>query len=180
MNTLPNNMMSGTNDERMAVTELQSMLRYISRYNENILPVVPDGVFGENTEAAVKDFQKLEGLEENGVVDHETWEKVRQVFNELKNTHLPANPVYIYPPELISLSSDNDFDEVLILQVMLKRLSDRYSNVPNVEITGVYDPKTKETVVKLQEIFRIDQSGEVDKQTWNKINSLYSALTYND
>ena len=39
-------------------------------------PVTIDGVFGPNTEAAVKDQQKAFGLAQSGVVDDGTWSKL--------------------------------------------------------------------------------------------------------
>ena len=179
-NTQTVNFTSDMNDERTVVRELQHMLRYISRFNDNIPPLFPDGIFGELTEDAVKAFQQMQGISPSGEVDLNTWNEIYKVFHALREINLPPNPVYVYPPELSSLSLGDRFDEVLILQVMLKKLADRYNNIPNVDITGVYDPKTHQTVVKLQEIFRIDQSGKVDKKTWNYIERLYSALTNND
>ena len=168
------------NDERSAVRELQLMLRYISRYNENIPPLNPDGIFGELTEEAVIAFQKSYNLPVTGEVDLRTWNEIIRVYKDLREKNLPPDPVYVYPPELSALDTNDTFDEVLILQLMLKKLADRYDNIPDVELSGVYDPKTKETVIKLQEVFKIDQTGKVDKQTWNKINALYSAITKND
>ena len=168
------------NDERSAVRELQLMLRYISRYNESIPPLNPDGIFGELTEDAVMAFQRSYNLPQTGEVDLRTWNEIIRVYKDLREKNLPPDPVYVYPPELSSLDTNDTFDEVLILQLMLKKLADRYDNIPDVELSGVYDPKTKETVIKLQEVFKIDQTGKVDKQTWNKINALYSAITKND
>ena len=179
-NNQPVNITSDTNNERFVVRELQHMLRYISRYNAEIPPLNPDGIFGELTEDAVKAFQTLYKLPVTGEVDLNTWNEIRRVFHKLREIHLPANPVHVYPPELAALSPNDTFDEVLILQIMLKKLADRYDNVPNVELSGVYDPKTQQAVINLQEIFKIDQTGKVDKQTWNHIERIYSSLTNND
>jgi len=179
-NTQIKNTTSDMNDERIAVRELQHMLRFISRYNEEIPPLNPDGIFGELTEDAVKAFQQMQNMPVTGEVDLNTWNEIKRVFYALREKHLPANPVYVFPPELSSLKENDTFDEVLILQIMLKKIADRYDNVPNVELSGVYDPQTKQTVIKLQEIFRLDQTGKVDKQTWNHIEKIYSALTNND
>ena len=181
MNTASNtNTMSYTKDEKSAVTELQRMLRYIARYNNNITPLTPDGVFGEKTEQAVKEIQEMQGLPVTGEVDLNTWNEILRVYRSLKDTNLPPMPVHIFPPEMESLKPGDKFDEVLALQIMLKKISDRVNNVPDIELTSIYDPKFQQAVIKLQEIFKIDQTGKVDKKTWNKIAQLYSHLTYND
>ncbi len=52
-----------------AVTVLQSRLQ-----SQGFLSGAADGIFGENTEAAVRDAQVEFGLEPNGIVDTRTWE----------------------------------------------------------------------------------------------------------
>ena len=168
------------NTEQIAIRELQTMLRFLSRYNASIPAVNVDGVFGEETENAVRAFQKLAGLPENGVVDINTWNKIVEELLISQNANFIPHPVFIFPPEITAFSPGDSFDEVIILQLMLKRLADRYDNIPLVDITGVYDPKTKEAVEKLQEIFNLPPTGEVNRETWNKITSLYSVLTGND
>ena len=41
------------------VESMQTMLRFAAEGNNRLLPVVPDGVFGPNTMAAVTAFQRL-------------------------------------------------------------------------------------------------------------------------
>ena len=76
------------NDERSAVRELQLMLRYISRYNEAIPPLNPDGIFGELTEKAVIAFQRSENLPVTGEVDLRTWNEIIRVYNDLREKML--------------------------------------------------------------------------------------------
>lgn len=175
-----NNSQSHMNNEQRAIREIQTALRYISRFNSSVPPLFPDGIFGEKTETAVKEFQKLNNMNITGVVDESTWNEIKSAYRELKDINMPPDPVFVYPPELINLSMNDTFDEVLILQIILKKIADRYENVPNVTLSGIYDPKTREAVIKLQEIFNLNQTGKVDKQTWNKIAGLYSVITRND
>lgn len=53
------------------VIDLQAKL-----INKQILRDKADGLFGKNTEQAIKDFQKENGLFENGIVDAQTWNKL--------------------------------------------------------------------------------------------------------
>ena len=43
------------------VESMQTMLRFAAEGNNRLLPVVPDGVFGPNTMAAVTAFQRCPG-----------------------------------------------------------------------------------------------------------------------
>ena len=53
------------------VVDLQTKLK-----GKQILNDAADGLFGKNTEQAVKDFQIQNGFFENGIVDAQTWNKL--------------------------------------------------------------------------------------------------------
>ena len=78
------------------------------------------------------------------------------------------------------MKTGDSYDEVLLLQVMLKKLADRYKNLPEVLLTGVFDGETENSVKALQRVFGLPQTGRVDRKTWNRISRLFSAFTYND
>jgi len=42
---------------------------------------IADGIFGPNTETAVKEFQRSHGLEPDGVIGDATWDKLDEVFD---------------------------------------------------------------------------------------------------
>ncbi len=67
----------GRGDEGPVVSVIQLLLRDIILLygrNADILPV--DGVFGDLTEEAVKDFQRVHGLPDDGRVDRVTWNRL--------------------------------------------------------------------------------------------------------
>ena len=67
----------GRGDENIYVGVVQLLLREIvTLYGEDadLLPL--DGVFGESTERAVRDFQRIQRLPEDGRVDRITWNRL--------------------------------------------------------------------------------------------------------
>lgn len=61
-------------DRAAAVYEIQAALRDISSRNERIRPrLIPDGIYGSETVAAVESFQRFIGVNATGVVDYTTW-----------------------------------------------------------------------------------------------------------
>ncbi|MFB2937652.1 peptidoglycan-binding protein [Aerosakkonemataceae cyanobacterium BLCC-F154] len=60
---------SGSKGE--AVSELQAALKLLGYYKGEV-----DGVYSENTAIAVTQFQEAAGLNPDGIVDRETWEKL--------------------------------------------------------------------------------------------------------
>lgn len=75
-------------DERSSfVAVIQLMLRELSALFDAIPELVVDGIYGEETERAVREFQRAAMLEENGKVDLET-------YNRLNSTFLTLNSAY--------------------------------------------------------------------------------------
>jgi len=71
-----------------AVSALQYMLSLIGEFYDVIPPVQVDGVYGADTEAAVRAFQQAAGLPADGVAGEQTWIQVYRVFAGLENEYL--------------------------------------------------------------------------------------------
>ena len=65
-----------------AVTYLQQALEFIARYDPSIPKVEVTGVYDKATENAVKEIQRREGYEVNGVTGPLVWKRVFQLANE--------------------------------------------------------------------------------------------------
>lgn len=62
------------------VRQMQQQLNRIAQSYPS-MPVIPvDGVFGPRTQDAVKQFQKIFGLPQTGVVDFRTWYKISAIY----------------------------------------------------------------------------------------------------
>jgi peptidoglycan hydrolase-like protein with peptidoglycan-binding domain len=59
------------------------MLNEILTFYGDRQDVATDGLFGEGTLDAVREFQKYASLPETGEVDLETWNRITQTYNEL-------------------------------------------------------------------------------------------------
>ena len=62
------------------VAQLQRQLNVISRGYPLIPKVAEDGIYGEHTADAVRVFQKIFNLPQNGVVDFSTWYKISEIY----------------------------------------------------------------------------------------------------
>jgi len=71
-----------------AVSALQYMLSLIGEFYNVVPQVQVDGVYGADTEAAVRAFQRAAGLTADGVAGEETWIMVYRVFASLENDFL--------------------------------------------------------------------------------------------
>lgn len=156
-------------DKQKAIMELQQRLRDISKIDKDIPPIIPDGIFGEETENAVKAFQRKSGFPETGVVDFELWDKINTEHK--KALFILSEPIQVIPikKEELPLVLGQISKEVHMLNMMLNSLSERYSNFQNVGNSDEFTPATKNEVERWQRIINHEITGEVDKLTWNRL-----------
>lgn len=89
-----------------SVVKLQDSLNRLCQYNLKL-----DGIFGENTETAVADYQHNNNLFSNGIVDESTWDLIeKQLKEQTEQVEIPIND-----NRMITLSYDvaNTFFEEL-------------------------------------------------------------------
>lgn len=68
-------------------------------------------------------------------------------------------------------------NNVRILQVQLNRIARNYPAIPKIENeNGILGVDTENAVRKFQEIFNLNQTGEVDKSTWYRIKQYYNGV----
>ena len=156
-----------------AVFEIQSYLRNIGRSDSDISTVVPDGIFGEETTAAVRSFQKKFGLAETGTVNYETWESIKNKSSEaVFEASEPAQVVPIKSSDL-PLVTGTDNSLVYTLHLMLNSLATRFDNFTVLPVQSVFDTDTERQVRLWQRVAALEETGQVDKETWNKLAAMY-------
>ena len=156
------------------VMELQNYLRTIARFRKNLPLVVLDGIFGERTTEAVKEFQAQNGLPVTGVVDQETWERIYQEYLQVAAETAEPVCVQAYPSTDFTIGPGTTGEKVYFLQLMLIALGNQFHNIPSVALTGRYEDDTEGAVKKLQEKSGLPQTGKVDNFTWNSIARAYN------
>lgn len=137
-------------------------------------------VFTAQTEAAVKAFQKIFNLTQDGIVGPATWNKISYIYvavkklaelgSEGETTILPEAP----PTVLLKLGSTGDF--VKLAQYFLRVISNYNFNVSPVEIDGIYGPKTRGSVIDFQNAYGLAPDGIIGPMTWNLLYSVYMGI----
>ena len=167
-------------DERANIYELQTYLRYLSRYIKEIPLVNPDGIYGPKTREALRAFQTKFGLPATGEADFETWTRLVEAYDELSKTEKTVRPVYVYPLDIPHFKEGDKFEEIFILQIMLRRLAKIFGNIHKPQISGVFDADTKKAVEDVARLYGKETGGMVTRELWNIIADVYSAFTFND
>lgn len=156
------------------IRSLQTMLRTIASIEPNQINVIPDGIYGSQTAAAVRSFQRRQGLNPTGVVDRATHERIVQEYERAFIEAEKAHPVQITlePGQVLSRGERNN--HIFLVQSMLTVLHLLDPRIPRPPHTGVLDPATGESVAAFQTVAGLPPTGEVDKRTWKDLALYYS------
>lgn len=167
-------------DNKQNVFELQRFLRYIAQYYNDIPTVNPDGIYGTETENAVRAFQKRFGLEETGTAEAATWDMIRSVYSTLERQNRTPHPIHVFPLEISHMEEGDTIEEIYALQLLLRRLGKIYGNISVPDLTGKFDKKTTQSVNELKRFSNLEEDGRVTREFWNILADTYSAFTFND
>ncbi len=160
--------------KKEAIFDLQEMLKTISLFEDEELKLLPDGIFGVETENAVKNFQNKYNLEPNGEADYSTWQAISKRYNEVLLEIGPANYVDVHKGDFKEIKMGDSGDRVYMLQIMFNSLGNEFITFEKGIISGNFNNTDFENVKKFQKISGESQNGTVDKKTWNKIAKYYN------
>lgn len=162
------------------VTIVQSALNRIGQNYPAIPKINPvDGIFGPQTEAAVRAFQQIFSLTPDGIVGRATWNQITRIYVailRLAELQSQGQQQYFIGPYPRDLSEGNSGDTIRQLQYMLTVLSNFIPSISNVAETGTYDTATRDAVRAFQQQFGLPVTGTVDAQTWDAIYGQFSGI----
>jgi len=169
-------------DSGIDVFRMQHSLRNIS----DSFPLIPrveiTGFFDEETENAVKVFQEVFGLPVTGVVDSQTWYRIRFTYIAVERLAELVSEGLSYE-ELRQLYSNIVLEGatlpiVAYIEFFLNVISTKYDTIEPVEIDTFYGPDTARAVREYQIIMGLNPTGIADQETLNLLyRDAYSVLT---
>lgn len=151
------------------VRSLQTMLRVIAQEDDRQPSLIPDGIYGAQTTAAIAAFQRNHGIPVTGVTDQNTWEQVAAAYEPAWVRVGPAQPLEIIlePGQVIRRGQDDP--NIYLVQAILIVLSDRYSSITPPGMNGILDEATAASLEAFQGLSGLPQTGELDKLTWKQL-----------
>jgi peptidoglycan hydrolase-like protein with peptidoglycan-binding domain len=163
------------------VVVIQTSLNRIAQ-NYPAIPKIPDvdGIYGSRTEASVRAFQQIFGLNADGIVGKATWYELVRLYtavtrlSELRSLGQRFYSIdWEYPN---SLYPEDRGNKVRHLQYMLSMLSEFIDDIPPISIDGIYGPATESAVRAAQRWFGLPVTGITDARTWDEIYDQFSGI----
>ena len=167
-------------DDSNSVKVIQTELNRISQ-NYPAIPKIraENGLFGLDTEEAVRAFQKIFSLPVNGTVDKATWYRIKRYYSGVKQlAELTAEGVTAEEaalPYSLELTPGMQGLQVRALQYYLDLVAYLNPELGMIKATGIYDEPTVQAVEEFQRFYGLPVTGTVGNETWNVLNREYRA-----
>lgn len=160
---------------------IQVRLNRISK-NWPLIPKIssPDGAYDAETYNAVKKFQEIFDLAQDGVVGKATWYKILYVYNSVKRlAELDSEGLQyseISQQFTGTLRPGDRGPYIEYLQYLLDIISDFNDRVPSLNIDGIYGSATESAVTSFQREYGLSADGIVGEQTWNRLIAVFDGV----
>lgn len=163
---------------------VRRMQIYLSRISGNY-PAIPkitriNGAFDENTENAVKAFQRIFNLDDDGIIGKATWYRIVYIYDAVTRlAELDSEGVgYESLPKQFKgeISRGAVGGEVVTVQYFLTLLSQFVDYLPPVTPDGVYGEATANAVSAFQRNKGLAVTGSVDESTWESLYAAYKGV----
>jgi peptidoglycan hydrolase-like protein with peptidoglycan-binding domain len=158
---------------------------YLNRIKVNF-PAIPqifplDGYYGEDTEAAVRTFQRTFNLPVTGIIDQSTWYRITNIYGAVtKLSELASEGIQLSQWADISSEVYLEGDVrpgVEIIQYGLEVLSTYYPTIPDVAITGIFDSQTRDAIIEFQKTMNLPLTGNITPETYRILyDNVYGIL----
>ncbi len=163
------------------VRTIQTQLNRISR-DYPLIPKITtvDGVFGEETEDAVRKFQEIFNLTVDGIIGKATWYRIKSIFVAVARLGaLNSEGILLadVPKNFVTEVRRGDTgNPVRVIQYYLAVIAVYNNSVPSVNIDGIFGEATENSVRSFQRTKGLPETGVVDETTWNELNRTYLGI----
>lgn len=160
--------------------DVRTIKNELSRIRRNY-PAIPaltvTSVYDGETEAAVREFQRIFNLTPDGIVGKATWYQIKRVYTAVKRlAELTSEGLTIPEVERVfrtTLSPGDRGVEVEAVQYYLAFLGYFYPQLAPIPINGFFDDMTRDAVFTFQNAYGLPVTGEINLETYYTIERAY-------
>ncbi|MEG3029982.1 MAG: peptidoglycan-binding protein, partial [Oscillospiraceae bacterium] len=161
------------------VRVITAQLNRIGDNYPSIPKVVVDGVFGAALETAVKKFQSIFNLTQDGVIGKSTWYKISYIYVSVKKlAQLTSEGEAIddgaYPGKVVRRGDKGR--NVLIVQFYINQTAVYVDSIDEVALDGIFGAALETSVKEFQKFFNLTADGKVGELTWNKMYEIFLSI----
>lgn len=166
--------------------DVRTIQRQLNRIGDNY-PAIPkiqqtDGIFTPETEEAVRKFQQIFNLEQDGIVGEATWYKIKYLYGSVKRlSELETEGIALSEVSRIfpgALRPGDTGNYVRVLRYYLGVLGYFDPDLPVLPLGNTFDEQTENAVRAVQRKNGLPETGIVDRDTWNAIVRSYAATRF--
>lgn len=155
-------------------SEVARMQLYLNGLREAAYPTLVrltvDGRYGSGTASTVMQYQVLNGLSMDGLIGRNTWDSIVGEYNTLIGGSADTYPG-------IPLRPGSRGEDVRHMQQRLNEVARVYTAINTQNVDGIYGDNMTNAVRRFQRQFGLSADGVLGQNTWNKIVSVYEAIT---
>ena len=157
-------------DTGIEVEHIHYYLDAIAFLDSDIPRLKTNSIYNNNSITMVKAFQEKYGLPVTGIFTYKDWNKLKEIYNKILKNLNNEFVNDLYPDNFLSLGSNGE--DVVKFQKYLLAICRYDHSIPGVRVNGIFDDLTRESVLKLQRDFNLDENGVVGPILWKKVVEL--------
>ena len=155
------------------IRSLQTMLRVIGENDPSHDRIIPDGIYGPETLAAISTFQRIHGLPQTGITDNQTWDAVVEVYEDALIEQVDALPIQVTLNPRQVIRKGERHPHLYLVQAMLTVLAEEYESIGRPSMSGILDDATEDALSSFQALSGLPMTGHLDKHTWHHLALQY-------
>jgi len=153
-------------DKEAAIRAVQRFLLELHYEKKQLPHITIDGIYGPDTERAVRSFQALSSLPITGAVDDVTW---RALYRDYRHALDERTAKKRLPGTPFPLSAGSHGEGVKRVQHLMNALAERYGLGIRTDETGVYSYATAALANAVRRIYRLPEDGCVTGELYEKM-----------